>query len=160
MWLYGELVARSMAALCAERELWKMMSPSRRGSAARAVKAKIAPRRNAHAAVGFTALSCAMHFLLFYTYVPDVLEKRPAFRGAHLGHARAAQARGELRLAGAFADPVDGAALFFEAASKTVVEQFARDDPYVTGGLVTRWVVREWTTVVGDNPAHPLPPGL
>ena len=101
-----------------------------------------------------------MHFLLFYTYVPDVLEKRPKFRGAHLGHARAAVARGELRLAGAFADPVDGAALFFQADSKNVVEQFARDDPYVTGGLVTRWVVREWTTVVGDNPAHPLPPGL
>lgn len=101
-----------------------------------------------------------MHFLLFYTYVPDVLEKRPQFRGAHLKHARAAHERGELRLAGAFAEPVDGAALFFSAPTKAVVEDFARADPYVTGGLVTRWVVREWTTVVGDNPAHPLPPGV
>lgn len=101
-----------------------------------------------------------MHYLLFYTYVSDVLEKRPQFRGAHLKHARAAQERGELRLAGAFADPVDGAALFFQAPSKAVVEEFAAKDPYVTGGLVTKWVVREWTTVVGDNPAHPLPPGL
>src|SRR6185369_10440442 len=49
-----------------------------------------------------------MHYLLIYTYVPDVLEKRPKFRGAHLGHARASLARGELVLAGAFADPVDG----------------------------------------------------
>ena len=98
-----------------------------------------------------------MHFLLFYTYVPDGLEKRPKFRGAHLGHARAAVARGELRLAGAFADPVDGAALFFQADSKAVVEQFARDDPYVTGGLVTRWVVREWTTVVGPDAQVKLP---
>ena len=101
-----------------------------------------------------------MHYLLFYTYVHDVLEKRPRFRGAHLGHARAALARGELVLAGAFADPVDGAALFFSAPSKSLVEHFARDDPYVTGGLVTKWVVREWTTVVGENAAHPLPPGL
>jgi uncharacterized protein len=101
-----------------------------------------------------------MHYLLFYTYVPDVLEKRPAFRGAHLAHARAAQARGELVLAGAFADPVDGAALFFTTPSKTVVEQFAKEDPYVTGGLVTHWVVREWTTVVGAEAAHPLPPGV
>jgi len=100
-----------------------------------------------------------MHFLLFYTYVPDVLERRPKFRGAHLLHARAAVARGELVLAGAFADPVDGGALFFSAPSKAVVEQFARDDPYVTGGLVTQWVVREWTTVVGENAAHPLPSG-
>ena len=101
-----------------------------------------------------------MHYLLLYSYVPDVLEKRPKFRGAHLGHARAAVARGELVLAGAFADPVDGAVLFFSVPSKSVVEQFARDDPYVTGGLVTKWVVREWTTVVGENAAHPLPPGI
>jgi uncharacterized protein YciI len=100
-----------------------------------------------------------MHYLLFYTYVPDVLERRPKFRGAHLGHARAAQERGELVLAGAFADPVDGAVLFFSAPSKAAVEQFARDDPYVTGGLVTRWVVREWTTVIGAQAAQPLPPG-
>jgi uncharacterized protein len=98
----------------------------------------------------------AMHFLLFYDYVPDVLEKRPQFRGAHLKHAGGAVERGELRLAGAFAGPVDGAALFFSAPSRDVVENFAKADPYVTGGLVTRWRVREWTTVVGDHPAHPL----
>lgn len=101
-----------------------------------------------------------MHYLLLYTYVPDVLERRPQFRGAHLKHASAALERGELKLAGAFADPVDGAALFFSTASKAVVEQFAKDDPYVNGGLVTKWTVREWTTVVGADAAHPLPPGL
>jgi uncharacterized protein len=101
-----------------------------------------------------------MHYLLFYTYVPDVLEKRPQFRGAHLKHARASLARGELLLGGALADPVDGGVLFFSAPSKSLVEQFAKDDPYVTGGLVTNWVVREWTTVVGEGAANPLPPGL
>lgn len=101
-----------------------------------------------------------MHFLLLYTFVPDVLERRPRFRGTHLKHARASVARGELQLAGAFADPVDGAALLFSAPSKSVAEQFAKDDPYVTGGLVTRWVVREWTTVVGEGAANPLPAGL
>lgn len=100
-----------------------------------------------------------MHFLLFYTYVPDVLERRPQFRGAHLTHARASAARGELLLAGAFADPVDGAALWFSAPSRDVIEKFARQDPYVLGGLVTEWRVREWTTVVGDAAANPLPPG-
>jgi uncharacterized protein YciI len=89
-----------------------------------------------------------------------VLERRAEFRGAHLKHARASIARGELLLGGAFADPVDGGALFFAAPSKSVVEQFAKDDPYVNGGLVTKWVVREWTTVVGEGAANPLPPGL
>jgi hypothetical protein len=41
-----------------------------------------------------------------------------------------------------------------------VVEAFAKSDPYVTGGLVTEWKVREWTTVIGKDAAHPLPPGL
>jgi len=101
-----------------------------------------------------------MHFLLFYTYVPDILERRAQFRGAHVQHARASLARGELILGGAFADPVDGGVLFFSADSKAVVETFARTDPYVTSGLVTAWKVREWTTVVGKDAAHPLPPGV
>jgi uncharacterized protein YciI len=99
-----------------------------------------------------------MHFLLFYTYVPDVLERRAQFRGAHLKHAWAAQGRGELQLAGALSDPVDGGVLWFSAPSQAVVEQFARDDPYVKGGLVTRWVVRPWTTVVGDAALTPIRP--
>lgn len=98
------------------------------------------------------------HFLLFYDYVPDILERRPAFRGPHLKHAWAAQQRGELVLAGALADPVDGAVLMFAGDSASVAEDFAKADPYVTGGLVTRWHVREWTTVVGDIAASPVPP--
>jgi uncharacterized protein YciI len=101
-----------------------------------------------------------MHFLLFYTYVPDILERRPQFRGAHVKHARESVARGELVLGGAFADPVDVGVLMFTAPAKAVVEKFATDDPYVTGGLVTKWVVREWTTVIGKDAAHPLPPGI
>jgi uncharacterized protein YciI len=99
-----------------------------------------------------------VHFLLFYTYVPDVLERRAQFRGAHLNHAWAAQQRGELVLAGAFADPVDGGVLWFSAPSQKVVERFAADDPYVKGGLVTEWKVREWTTVVGDAAIKPIRP--
>ena len=41
------------------------------------------------------------HFLLFYDYVPDYLERRTAHRPAHFAHARAAVERGELFLAGA-----------------------------------------------------------
>lgn len=98
------------------------------------------------------------HFLLFYDYVADVLERRPQFRGAHLKHAWVAVERGDIVLAGALADPVDGAVLMFKADHKSVVEDFAKVDPYVTGGLVKRWHVREWTTVVGDLAATPVSP--
>lgn len=96
------------------------------------------------------------HFLLFYDYVPDILERRPAFRGSHLKHAWAAQQRGELVVAGALADPVDGAVLMFAGDSASVAEDFAKADPYVINGLVERWQVREWTTVVGEIAATPV----
>ena len=54
-----------------------------------------------------------------------------------------------------FADPVDGALLTFNASDRTVVEEFARKDPYVTGGLVTAWKVREWTVVLGGGVTPP-----
>lgn len=98
-----------------------------------------------------------MHYLLFYDVVDDYAERRAAFRSAHLAHARRAVARGELVLGGALADPVDGAVLLFSGDSPAVAERFAAADPYVTSGLVTRWRVREWTTVVGDTAAVPVP---
>jgi uncharacterized protein len=85
------------------------------------------------------------HFLLFYDFCDDYLARRPAFRESHLRKAWDASARGELLLAGALADPVDGGVLLFRAESPLTVERFAETDPYVTGGLVTRWRVREWT---------------
>lgn len=96
------------------------------------------------------------HFLLFYDYAADVLDRRPEFRGAHLDHAWAAVVRGEIVVAGALADPVDGAVLMFSGEDKAIAEDFARADPYVTNGLVTRWHVREWTTVVGELAATPV----
>ena len=99
------------------------------------------------------------HFLLFYRAGPDYLERRPEFRGAHLRHAWAAHERGELVVAGALADPVNGAVLMFEGEDKQVAEQFAKADPYVVNGLVERWHVREWTTVVGELAATPVGPG-
>jgi len=94
-----------------------------------------------------------MHYLLFYDVVDDYVERRAAFRGPHLSHARAADERGELLLAGALADPVDGAMLLFRGSSPAMAEEFAKADPYVRNGLVTTWRVRAWTTVVGDDPA-------
>src|SRR5689334_4065365 len=98
------------------------------------------------------------HFLLFYDVAPDYLARRAEFREAHLTKAWAAHARGELVLGGALADPIDGALLLFAAESPRVAEAFAREDPYVVNGLVTRWRVREWLTVAGDKAAAPLRP--
>ena len=98
------------------------------------------------------------HFLLFYEGAPDYLERRPEFRSDHLKHAWAAQERGEIVVAGALADPVDGAVLMFAGEDSSAAEAFARADPYVVNGLVKSWRVREWTTVVGEGAATPVRP--
>ncbi|HVB27626.1 MAG TPA: YciI-like protein [Mycobacteriales bacterium] len=89
------------------------------------------------------------HYLLEYTLVGDYLERRAGYRAEHLELARAAQARGELLLAGALADPADRALLVWETDDPGPVEAFAAADPYVRNGLVQRWAVRPWTVVIG-----------
>jgi uncharacterized protein YciI len=99
-----------------------------------------------------------VHYLLFYDVVDDYPVRRARLRADHLALGRAAVARGELVLGGAYADPVDGAVLLFKGDSPEVAAAFARADPYVRQGLVTRWWVREWTTVVGPGAEAPVPP--
>jgi uncharacterized protein YciI len=98
-----------------------------------------------------------MHYLLFYDVVPDYATKRMPYRGSHLTYAQQAVDRGELILGGALAKPVDASILLFRASSPDVVEKFARDDPYVRNGIVTKWRVREWTTVVGRDAETRVP---
>jgi uncharacterized protein len=97
-----------------------------------------------------------MHYLLFYEVAEEYTERRVPFRGAHLAHAREAVARGELVLGGVLTDPLDTALLLFEGDSPAAAESFARTDPYVLNGLVARWYVRQWTTVVGPGAASPV----
>ncbi|HEY5616444.1 MAG TPA: YciI-like protein [Vicinamibacterales bacterium] len=98
-----------------------------------------------------------MHYLLFYDVVDDYVNRRAPYRAMHIALARQAVARGELVLGGALADPPDGAVLVFRGSSPQVAESFAKNDPYVKNGLVTKWRVREWTTVVGPGAEAPLP---
>jgi uncharacterized protein len=92
------------------------------------------------------------YYALFYDVVDDFVVRRAPYRDEHLGLAREAHARGELILAGALADPADGALLIFRAGDRTVAEHFAREDPYVIHGLVVHWEVRPWTVVIGNDP--------
>jgi uncharacterized protein len=92
------------------------------------------------------------YYALFYRdVVPDFIAKRTMFRDEHLGLAREAHARGELVLAGALADPPDGALLIFRTNDAKPVEEFVGKDPYVINGLVKRWEIRSWTVVVGNQ---------
>ncbi|WP_244816972.1 YciI-like protein [Caballeronia sp. Lep1P3] len=97
-----------------------------------------------------------MHYLLIYELCADYVDRRAQFRDAHLKLAWEAVERGEIVLAGALDSPADRAMLLFESDSPATAEAFARNDPYVRNGLVERWEVRKWNTVVGENAATPV----
>lgn len=90
-----------------------------------------------------------MHYLLFYDYAPGMLERRAPFRAGHLALAGEFHAAGKLLIAGAFADPVDGAAFVFNVDDPAEIDAFIRRDPYVANGLVTAHRIRKWTVVIG-----------
>jgi len=87
-----------------------------------------------------------MHYVLFYDVVDNYVERRALLRNQHLALARQSHERGEMLIAGAFSDPVDGAMLVF--STQESADAFAANDPYVLNGLVTKWWVRKWVTVI------------
>jgi uncharacterized protein YciI len=97
-----------------------------------------------------------MHYLLIYDLCDDYLERRARWRDEHLKLAWAAAARGELQLGGALSEPADNAILLFQGDSPAAAEAFVRADPYVREGLVTRWRIRPWQTVVGEHASNPV----
>ena len=90
-----------------------------------------------------------MHYILFYDFVENMPERRALCRDAHLALARTAHERGELIIAGAFAEPPHGAVLVFRGDDRAAVEAFVANDPYVANGLVTSWRIRPWQVGVG-----------
>ncbi len=97
-----------------------------------------------------------MLYLLIYDFVDDYLERRTALRPEHLALCRQAVARGEMLAGGAVGNPPESGLLLFQGAAEHA-EKFAVADPYVTRGLVTRWQVKPWTTVVGIRELVPDP---
>jgi uncharacterized protein YciI len=96
------------------------------------------------------------YYALFYEVVEDFPARRAPFRNEHLKLAQEANQRGEIVLAGALAEPPDGALIILRGDSPEVARSFAENDPYVRNGLVRRWEVRPWTVVIGGEAASPV----
>ena len=92
-----------------------------------------------------------MYYILFYKTTDNYIEKRAPYRAEHLALAKKAYEEGTMVMAGALAEPADGAVLVFKGDGPQVAEEFARNDPYVKNGLIREWKVRPWTVVVGGE---------
>ena len=91
------------------------------------------------------------YYIMLYDLVEDYIARRAPLRDEHLRLAREAHQRGELILAGALSEPADRALLVFRVPDRSVIEEFAKKDPYVINGLVARWEIRPWTVVIGST---------
>jgi uncharacterized protein YciI len=90
------------------------------------------------------------YYALFYDVAHDYASRRAQFREEHMRAALEAHRRGDLILGGALGDPIEQALIIFRAATPDAAEDFARNDPYVVNGLVSRWQVRPWAVVIGN----------
>jgi uncharacterized protein YciI len=92
-----------------------------------------------------------MYYLLLYNYVDDYLERREPLRDGHLALAKGAHEKGDIVMAGALADPADGAVIIFKGGDPSAAERFVANDPYVKNGLVVSHKIRPWTVVFGGE---------
>lgn len=81
-------------------------------------------------------------FYVRYSFVADIVERREPHRSEHLEMVRRSFENGELVLAAAFADPIDGAILVMQACSESDVRGWVHADPYFRAGLVTGVEIR------------------
>jgi uncharacterized protein YciI len=86
-------------------------------------------------------------YLLLYTYVDDIIDRRGPHRAGHLERIRAEKDAGRVIMAGAVGDPPSGGAIVFQGVMREHVERFAAGDPYVQAGLVTERRIEPWTLV-------------
>jgi uncharacterized protein len=86
-------------------------------------------------------------YLLIYTYVADMADRRGPYRQGHLDHIRAEKDAGRVIMAGALGDPPGGGAIVFRGVTREDVERFTAADPYVAAGLVTEQRIEPWTLV-------------
>jgi hypothetical protein len=96
-------------------------------------------------------------FLVIYTYVADMEQRRVPHRQDHLAWLRDLADGGTLLLAGATREPVDTGVLVMCAADVHEVRRLLLDDPYAAANLISGVVVRPLGLAVGHPPGRISP---
>jgi uncharacterized protein YciI len=95
-----------------------------------------------------------MKYVLFYERGPGFeRDKVMALFPAHRAAWKQFQEAGTLLLIGPFTDEPVGAAMSV-FTTREAAEAFARQDPFVTNGVVGRWSIREWKEALIPEPAQ------
>jgi uncharacterized protein YciI len=93
------------------------------------------------------------NYILRYDYVPDILDRRDPYRPGHLELAKRFIGQGKCLYGGPTSNPgmaVPSGALFVftDEESATV---FAKEDPYMSAGLITGHSIQEWNVILSKD---------
>jgi uncharacterized protein YciI len=91
----------------------------------------------------------ASTFLVVYSYVQDMEQRRVPHRQDHLAWLHGLAGQGTLVLAGATQDPPDTGVLVMRGTDVHEVRRLLLDDPYAAANLVNGVVVRPLGLAVG-----------
>jgi uncharacterized protein YciI len=83
-------------------------------------------------------------FALLYEAADDVAARAPESIAGHRAWYQEFHRRGDLLMVGPFLDQSGALAIVTSRAAA----EFAAGDPFVRGGLVGRWYIREWLEVL------------
>lgn len=97
-----------------------------------------------------TYMASVTLYVLLYDWADDVASRAPAHFPAHRARLQDFHDRGDLLLVGTFGDPqAEGSMAIF--TSLEAVDEFVKGDPFVLGGVVRAWHVREWNEIFSGS---------
>lgn len=91
-----------------------------------------------------------MKYVLYYESSPGAPERGRHLAPDHHARIREFSGRGDLLMIGPLEDPgINGALSVF--TTREAAEKFAKDDPFVVGGVVRSWRVLEWHEILRNE---------
>jgi uncharacterized protein YciI len=88
-----------------------------------------------------------MKYVLLYEAAEGFRDKVPLHIDAHRAMWKKFHGEGTLLMVGPFVDPPAGGAMAV-FTTREAAEAFAKEDPFVSSGIVARWTLREWKEVL------------
>ncbi|WP_075344695.1 YciI family protein [Tenacibaculum agarivorans] len=89
------------------------------------------------------------YYILNYRASENFNEEKKLYQNEHIQLMKKAYEKGELILAGGLLNPSNGGMLIFNVLDQKIVEEFAKNDPYVKSGIIEKWDIRPWNIVIG-----------
>jgi uncharacterized protein YciI len=91
-----------------------------------------------------------MKYVMFYESSPGAPQRGAELAPAHQARIREFAGRGTLLMIGPLEDPgTNGALAVF--TTREAAEEFAKEDPFVLGGVVHSWRVLEWSEILHNE---------